>query len=194
MNKMLVTGIVTAGILLGGTTIVGAAMNENSEVIVKDEAVKSDEVVQTKDAAATKDFITVEKAKEIALSEQDGHIDSIDLEHDDGYSYYEIEIENKDAEYDIYIEAYTGEVLHVEKDDHDDDNNYENKKALENIISVEDAKKIAVEKVGGKVIEMELDEDDNRYEYELELITNDGEVDMTIDAVTGKILEQELDD
>jgi uncharacterized membrane protein YkoI len=194
MNKMLVTGIVTAGILLGGTTIVGAAMNENSEVIVKDEAVKSEEVVQTKDVAATKDFISVDKAKEIALSEQDGHIDNIDLEHDDGYSYYEIEIENGNAEYDIYIEAYTGEVLHVEKDDHNDDNDYENKKALENIISVEDAKNIAVEKVGGKVIEMELDEDDNRYEYELELITNDGEVDMTIDAVTGKILEQELDD
>ncbi|WP_068673490.1 PepSY domain-containing protein [Oceanobacillus sp. Castelsardo] len=194
MNKMLVTGIVTAGILLGGSTIVGAAMNDNNEVIVKDEAIKSEEVAQSKNVASAKDFLSVEKAKEIALSEQNGRIDSIDLEmDDDGYSYYEVEIENGDAEYDIYIEAYTGEVLHVEKDDHDDID-YKHNKALENIISIEEAKKIAVEKVGGKVFKIELDEDDNRYEYEIELKTNNGEVDMTIDAVTGKILEQELDD
>lgn len=193
MNKLLVTGITAAGILLGGASIASAAINNNSETTVKETAVQSEEVVQTKDATAAESFLSMEKAQEIALSEQDGHIDSIELESDEGYVYYEVEIENGDREYDIYIEASTGEVLKVDRDDHDDDD-YEVSRALENIISAEKAMQIAVEKVGGKVIEMELDEDDNRYEYEIELKTNDGEVEMTIDAVTGKILEIEKDD
>ncbi|HLS36051.1 MAG TPA: PepSY domain-containing protein [Bacillota bacterium] len=193
MNKLLVTGITAAGILLGGASIAGAAVNNNSETTVKETAVQSAEVVQTKDATAAESLLSMEKAQEIALSEQDGHIDSIELESDEGYVYYEVEIENGDTEYDIYIEASTGEVLKVDRDDHDDDD-YEVSGALENSISAEKAMQIAVEKVGGKVIEMELDEDDNRYEYEIEIKTNDGEVEMTIDAVTGKILEIEKDD
>jgi len=193
MNKLLVTGITAAGILLGGASIAGAAVNNNSETTVKETAVQSEEVVQTKDATAAESLLSMEKAQEIALSEQDGHIDSIELESDEGYVYYEVETENGDTEYDIYIEASTGEVLKVDRDDHDDDD-YEVSGALENSISAEKAMQIAVEKVGGKVIEMELDEDDNRYEYEIEIKTNDGEVEMTIDAVTGKILEIEKDD
>src|SRR5690625_201883 len=190
-KKMLITGIITAGILIGGTSIVGASMNDNDEVIMKDQTVKSEKVVNTEGATKAKSILSIDEVKEIALAEQDGHIDDIELETDDGYTYYEVEIENHDAEYDIYIEAYTGEVLKVEIDD---DNNSKNNKALENIISSEEAMKIAVDTVGGKVIELELDEDDNHYEYELELKTNNGEVEMTIDAVTGEILEQELDD
>lgn len=188
-KKMLVTGIVTAGILFGGTSIIGASNNDNHEVIVKDQTVETEEVANKKDTAE-KHLLTMEEAKEIALSEQDGVVEDIELETKNGYVYYEVEIENPDAEYDIYVEAYTGELLKVEIDDNDDGN----KQASGNIISVEEAKKIAVEAAGGKVIEIELDEDDDRYEYELELKTNNGEVEMTIDAVTGKILEQELDD
>ncbi|WP_085992800.1 PepSY domain-containing protein [Oceanobacillus senegalensis] len=190
MKKMLITGIVSAGIILGGTTIVGASMNGNNEVIMKDEAMKSEEAVKTKDVAS-KYFLSVEKAKEIALSEQDGHIDSIDLENEDGYSYYEVEIENRDADYEMYIEAFTGEVLKVDSDDND---NHEENKALENIISVEEAKEIAIDKFSGKVMKIELDEDDNRYEYDIELKTKDGKVEMTIDAVTEDILELEIED
>lgn len=187
---MLITGIITAGILIGGTSIVGASMNDNNEVIVKDQTVNPAKVVNTEDTAREKRILSIDEVKEIALAEREGHIDDIELETDDGYTYYEVEIENRDAEYDIYIEAYTGEVLKVEIDDNDSRHN----KALENIISSEDAKKIAVETVGGKVIELELDEDDHHYEYEIELKTKYGEVEMTIDAVTGRILEQELDD
>lgn len=186
-KKMLITGIITAGILIGGTSIVGASMNDNDAVIMKDQTVKSEKVMNTEGPARAKGILSIDEVKEIALTEQDGHIDDIELETDDGYTYYEVEIENHDVEYDIYIEAYTGEVLKVEIDDNDS-------KTLGNIISSEDAKRIAVETVGGKVTELGLDEDDNRYEYEIELKTNNGEVEMTIDAITGEILEQELDD
>src|SRR5699024_8831925 len=169
------------------------SMNDKEEANVKNPIVKSEEAVNTEGAAVEKGLISIEKAKEIALLEQDGYIDDIELETDDGYTYYEVEIENRDEDYDIYIDAYTGEVLKIEKDDHDDHDN-KNNKAFESIISADEAMKIAIEAVGGKVSEIELDEDDHRYEYEIDVKTNDGEVEMTIDAVTGKILEQELDD
>ena len=51
-----------------------------------------------------------------------------------------------------------------------------------------------MDQVGGKVVELELDEDDNRYEYEIELETNRGEVEMAIDALTGEILEIDFED
>lgn len=189
---MIVTGLVAAGVLLGGTSIVGASMNESQEPVVINETKQSD-VEKTKNTEEVHRFISVDEAKEIALSEHDGYVEDIELETDDGYAYYEVEIENGEEDYDIYIEAYTGEVLSV--DDDEDDFEYENKnKALENIISAEQAKQIALDTFGGKVVELDLDEDDGRYEYEIELKTKHGEAEMTIDAVTGDILEQELDD
>lgn len=190
---MLITGVVTVGILIGGASIVGASMNDSHEAIVKSQTVKSENVVNTKNAASEKNLISIEEAMEIALSEQDGYVDDIELETDDGYTYYEVEIENGNEDYDLYIDAITGDVLKVEKDD-DDDYDHQNNQALENVMSADEAKKIAVETVGGKVIDIELDEDDHRYEYEIDIKTDVGKVEMTIDAVTGKILEQELDD
>lgn len=183
MKKLIITGIVTAGVLLGGTSLVGASMNDSKEVIVKEDVKSAD--------TATKSILPVEKIKGIALSEYEGHIDDIELERENGYAYYEVEIENGHEDFDIYIDAYTGEVLTIEIDGDDDQ---ERRQALENIISADEAKKIAVEAVSGKVVEFELDEDDNRYEYEMELRTDYGEAEVTIDAVTGEILKQELDD
>ena len=186
MNKKFITGIVTVGLLLGGTTIAAANMNENINTPKKDEANVKTEVVKEKEG-----LISPEEAREIALSEHDGHVESIELEREHGYVYYEVDIENPDL--DVYIDASTGDVLRVDWDG--DDDHYENKinQNLENILSVEEAKEIAVNEVGGKVIEIELDEDDGRYEYELELRTDRGEADITIDAESGEVLEMEID-
>lgn len=190
MKKMMVTGIVAAGLLIGGASIVGASMNDDDDVMVKEE-VKSEEVVNVKGAKTTENMLPIEKIKGIALSEYEGHIEDIDLEHDNGYAYYEVDIENGEADYEIYIDAYTGEVLTVGIDDDDREKQHQ---AIEDIMSADEAKKIAVDHVGGKVVEIELDEDDNHFEYEMELRTDLGEVELTIDAVTGEILEQELED
>jgi uncharacterized membrane protein YkoI len=186
MNKKIITGIVTVGLLLGGTTIAAANMNENVNTTKKDEANAKTEVVKEKDG-----LITPEKAREIALSEHDGHVESIELEREHGYVYYEVEIENPDL--DVYIDASTGEVLRVDWDDDDDRYEKNNNQNLENLMSVEEAKEIAIAEVGGKVIEIDLDEDDGRYEYELELRTDQGEADITIDAETGEVREMEID-
>lgn len=46
-----------------------------------------------------------------------------------------------------------------------------------------------------RLLDIELDEEDERYVYEVELITRDGVVrELLINAATGAILEDEIDD
>lgn len=53
---------------------------------------------------------------------------------------------------------------------------------------------IAQHRVPGEIIEVELDDDDGRPEYELEILTPDGRtIEMKIDARRGTILEIEDD-
>lgn len=62
--------------------------------------------------------ISLDKAKEIALSKIKGKFNSIDLEDKNGSFIYEIEVEtNKKEVVDIEINVYTGEVLSISWDD-----------------------------------------------------------------------------
>jgi uncharacterized membrane protein YkoI len=48
---------------------------------------------------------------------------------------------------------------------------------------------------GGRAIELELERDDGRWTYELELVTPEGRLyEMEIDAATGAVLEIEHED
>ena len=48
---------------------------------------------------------------------------------------------------------------------------------------------------GARLLEAELEEDDDRYEYEVELLTVDGVVrEIKLDAATGALLKDEEDD
>ncbi|EJT86112.1 peptidase [Pseudomonas putida S11] len=48
---------------------------------------------------------------------------------------------------------------------------------------------------GARLLEAELEEDDNRYEYEVELLTAEGVVrEIKLDASSGALLKDEEDD
>ncbi|MBR3119072.1 PepSY domain-containing protein [Oceanobacillus profundus] len=71
--------------------------------------------------------ITVEESKEIALTRVPGTVEEVELEDEDGYLFYEVEVDARDGnEYEILIDAETGDVIAVEsedEDDRDDDDN-----------------------------------------------------------------------
>ena len=59
-----------------------------------------------------------------------GKVEDVDLDKDDGKTYYEVEMERKNKEYEVLVDAYTAKVLKVETgddidedDDDDQDNN-----------------------------------------------------------------------
>jgi len=63
------------------------------------------------------------------------------------------------------------------------------------IMPLEDLIKQVRRDYPGRIIEIELDDDDGRYVYELELVDENGVVwDLDVDAKTGQVLKYEQDD
>ncbi|MDY0395359.1 PepSY domain-containing protein [Virgibacillus halophilus] len=85
---------------------------------------------------------------------------------------------------------------------HDDNSKYAEKHAnnsskhkQKTVISAEEASRIALNQFSGTITELELDEDDGRYIYEIEIEDgNDREAEFEIDAMTGKTISIEIDD
>jgi uncharacterized membrane protein YkoI len=80
----------------------------------------------------------------------------------------------------------------ADRDDHD-----RARRALEagEILPLSDILTTATELRPGRVIEIELDRDDGRWVYELELVTPQGRLyEMEIDAASGVVLEVEREE
>ncbi|MBU7592296.1 PepSY domain-containing protein [Metabacillus halosaccharovorans] len=148
-------------------------------------------------AQENNDKIGIDKAKEAALKKVDGVIESVELENRNGQPVYEVEIDKDQKDYELYIDATTAEINRVdEKIDDDDDNDDSNAKNVSNksVITEKEAIEIAKTKIDGELHEIEFDEDDGRYVYDMEFKTSSGEAEITIDAETKEVLEFELDD
>lgn len=78
----------------------------------------TDDLLEMQQKAEAFELISVDEAKDIATQTKPGFVDDIDLEGTGmGYE-YEVEVADKDGmEWDIYIDAKTGEVLNVKRDD-----------------------------------------------------------------------------
>ncbi|UJW56504.1 PepSY domain-containing protein [Bacillus sp. A116_S68] len=143
--------------------------------------------------------ISVQEAKNI-INEliPDGEIDDIELGKKDGRYVYEIDVDYRDEDGDIYIDAETGEVLKIEDDlaiflDHveaaSELESYDNTHADVERISYEKAKKIALDYVGqGYVDDIELEVEKGMLLFEVEVESNNGDVDVYIDAYTGDVV------
>ncbi|WP_068676151.1 PepSY domain-containing protein [Oceanobacillus sp. Castelsardo] len=145
-----------------------------------------------------------------------GNIKELELEKKGKKAIYEAEIELDGKEYDIKIDGNTGDVLKLEEtvlskknntdskvekleiteksnedtnnEHHDDNKQREKNTSKQTVISLEEAKNIALNNFSGKITEMELDEDDDRLIYEVQMEEGNKEADIEIDAYTGKII------
>ena len=159
--------------------------------------------------AATQ-FISKEDAKAIALNhagvkEADIKNFTIKLDQDDKTPEYEIEFYVSNKEYDYSIHAKTGAILEssIEVEDSKDNNqsgSTQNSPSTEvapsNIISKEEAKKIALAKVTGATdshIRIHLEKEDGKYVYEGTIQYNNKEYDFEIDATTGTVLDWDVE-
>lgn len=122
------------------------------------------------------------------------------LDVDDGRYIYDIEFVAGTKEYDYEIDAVTGKVLDWDSDiegyDRDDRDN-KPKDAAEYIGNTK-AGEIALAGVtgaaAGNIVKCELDIDDGRAVYEIEIVYKGVEYDYEIDAVSGKVLSRDIDD
>jgi uncharacterized membrane protein YkoI len=165
--------------------------------------------------------LTAKEAAQIAEECYPGVVEEIELDDKGTRHVYKIELVGPEGGYEVKMDANTGEVLKVEqgkpamgqgkaenerKDDnrsdlHDADDDREVKsepvqekpKKERSRISYEEAKKIALNRFNGTIEEIELDEDDGRLIYEVEIVSGNRDADMEIDAYTGEILFLSVD-
>jgi uncharacterized membrane protein YkoI len=97
---------------------------------------------------------------------------------------------------EIELETEHGQTFYkVENDDDDDDNNSSSTQSTNtSTISVEEAAKIATNEVNGKITEVEKEMEHGRLEYKFEIQSDRGEVDIRVDAESGKITRVKFDD
>jgi uncharacterized membrane protein YkoI len=143
--------------------------------------------------------------RELVLAQHPGTITEFELEKDFNKAVYEVEVISDGIEYDLKLDGDTGEVLRtkekelanqVEFTDDDSDDLYESKndnQANGEKISLEKAEEIALKEFPGTVKQLELDEDDDRLIYEIEIRNGEEEAEIEIDAFTGDILELDID-
>lgn len=183
--KKIVTITLATALVLGGSIAINHGYAQEDDQ-------KNTETAQAKER------IGIEKAKTAALKEADGTVESVELEKDNGNTYYEVDINKDNKEYDIDVDAYSAKILNVkESQDDDDDDDREDQASTvtkEAIITENEAIAIAKKNITGELIEIELDEDDGRYEYDMEFKTTKGEAEITIDAHNKNVLELENDD
>lgn len=145
-------------------------------------------------AATTKGLLSMEEAKAIAVKSVGGEVTKIELDHEKSGDVYEIELQSDGVEYDLEIHAKTGKVLYTEKEDMDHDEHITS--SSENFITQEAAVEIAMKQAKGTVTEVELDDEDGRVIYEIEMKDGTYEYDFDIDATSGEVLKfkKERDD
>lgn len=172
--------------------------------------------IHRKGEASQKGYIGEEQAIEAALTHQNVAKEDVqkldaDLELEKGVMVYEVEYILGNQEFEIDVDAKTGEVIKVDveaidknDDDHDDDHDDKDEKPEENddvipegnYISKDSALQIALNHAGlnkdsVKKIDCDLDLENGTVVYDVEFETADTKYDYEIHAVTGKIIDTE---
>ena len=142
--------------------------------------------------------ISLDEAQEIALKAIDGKVTKAKKERDDGIDYYDFEIISDNQKYEIEVDANTGKIIINEKDtDYVPSSNEasQNNNSQATTISIDEAQRIAMEKVGnnGYLVKCELDIDDGIQKYEIEIKNGNIEYEIDIDAISGEIIKYEED-
>lgn len=192
--------------------IVNGANSEKEKIIleendddekVSDEPDQSEQIAQenNKESSQTKNHkssnkktvIDSNRAIEIAKGAFAGQVTELELDEDDGRLIYEIELRTGTEKAEIEIDAYTGEILVIEIEN-DNSNKYKFKSQDDQtVIGAEEAITIAKNKFDGRVTELQLDKEDGRLIYEIELISGNKEAELEINAYTGEIISIEID-
>ncbi|MCI1778122.1 MAG: PepSY domain-containing protein [Paenibacillus lautus] len=143
-------------------------------------------------AKQQKQLIGMEKAEQLALAAASGKVESIDIDRKKGKLVYDVEIQQSNRDVDVWIDAYTGKSLGVivDRDDDDDDRD----SIPGNLIGAGKASAIAVKHVkSGTAVEVDLDHDDGRWVYDVEVKTAKGSSEVEVNAVSGKVIKAEYE-
>lgn len=172
-------------------------INATTSLIIKVEKdveeVKSNKNEEVKKEEVKTSYISKEKALEIAFKHagvDSSKVRDLEVELEDGK--YDISFEVGTTDYDYDINAKTGEIIHVEKEEE-----VKKEEVKQEMITKQQALEIAFKNANvdsSKVRDLEVELEDGKYEISFE--SGNTEYEYEIDATTGKIIkaEKENDD
>ena len=179
MNKWMIIPALAGTIVLGTVAVVA---NANKAPIVIPE-----------------DLMSIEEVKALAEKEVGGLVSDIELEQKKSGAVFEVEVQTDKAEYELNIDAKTGEVLRVKEEAHSDEYSLKDTKSLQamvadgKLITEQAAIDIATKQAAGTLTKVKLKEKDGNTYYKIEIQDDKFEHEFKIDAVTGSVLEYEKD-
>lgn len=170
-------------------------------------------------ASPTETSLSSDEVHETVKAQYPGEIISITSDKEFNKVVFDVEIENEGRAYNLKLDGNTGEILTLkektnskkltiaEKEKNEDEqNNSEqsdsephdnknagNKKNEKTAIDIKEAEEIALSQFSGTITQLELDEDDGRLIYEVEIENGEDEAEVEIDAYTGEILVVSID-
>ena len=139
--------------------------------------------------------------KDAGLSESDVTFKKTELDHSHGTQVYDIEFYTSDTKYDYEIDASNGTVLEKNIEQFQIQTNPTDSainSSGNDYIGVDRAKEIALNHAqlsesDVQFAKAKLENDDGEVEYEIEFYSGRTEYDYTIDAVSGNIIEYDVD-
>lgn len=140
--------------------------------------------------------ISKEEAQKKALAEVNGDVTSYAQDLNDDTPFYAFDIVQDGKRYEVKVHAKTGDIISKELDEDYQTENEINNNAnhgTTNVITEDEAKKAALDKVGGgTVVKCELEADDgSTRKYKVEIQYNNKEYDVEVHAVSKEILKVE---
>lgn len=178
--------------------------NENSSVQPQKEA--ENQPAANKNSTAQPQEASLDEAKAAALkdaglSESDVTLKKTELDHSHGTQIYDIEFYTSDTNYDYEIDASNGTVLEKNIEKFQIQTNPTDSainSSSNNYIGIDRAKEIArnhaqMNESDVQFTKAKLETDDGSVEYEIEFYSGRTEYDYTIDAVSGNIIEYDVD-
>lgn len=189
-------------------------LSRDVQLVVKDLALESDVVDIDRDDYDDRyasqnhpsHYITLDKARQIALthagvSESDARWDDREFDFENGHPIYELEFTAGGIEYEYDIDATNGKILRSQTD-RDDDRPVSGTTTpaapSTAYIGLDKAKSIALQRAGVNAADAVwedngFDLDDGTPVYELEFRANGYEYSVDIHAVTGAVLDYDVD-
>ncbi|MCI8324912.1 MAG: hypothetical protein HFI54_14980, partial [Lachnospiraceae bacterium] len=180
------------------------ATDENSFVQPRKDAENQAAASGNSTAQPQEDSLDEAKAaalKDAGLSESDVTFKKTELDHSHGTQVYDIEFYTSDIEYEYEIDASNGTVLEKNIEQFQIQTNPTDSainSSGNDYIGVDRAKEIALNHAqlnesDVQFAKAKLENDDGGVEYEIEFYSGRTEYDYTIDAVSGNIIEYDVD-
>lgn len=182
----------------GQTSESAEAQNESDDAESDDEASSDDGAEDAKsqdstassssglaaDADLSKESPSVTPKDAVATAKaeaKDGTVHGIELDFDerDKAWQYEVKIIEGTTDFDVEIDAETGDVVDVEKDSTDDKDKAVD---LNDPMTFDEALKLAQDKASGRLDGWKLDSDDDRIEYQFDFDDKGEEIEVSVDV------------